>query len=67
MWQTIDKAPKDGTVIDLIINGERNPACAWIESKKSWCFRLYSTGGQRYGWYKVNGNPTHFMFIPEFP
>lgn len=61
-WQPIETAPIDGTVVDLWVNGERNPACAW-KNNKGWCFRLYYTDGTGYGWHKIKGSPTHWMPI----
>lgn len=65
-WQAIEFAPKDGTVIDLWVGGERSPACSYRKNK-GWCFRLYSTDGTGYGWHKIKGEPSHFMLIPQSP
>ena len=70
-WQPIETAPLDGTVIDLVINNERSPSCAYIESK-GWCDRIFYVDNKKrkigeHGWHKIDGKPTHWKSLPELP
>lgn len=77
-WQLIDTAPKDGTVIDLVVNGQRVPSAYWSFSTNAdgspdpTAFDCWAQKG-RYagvgGAYPVGigGNPTHWMPVPDLP
>lgn len=68
MWQTIDTAPKDGSVVDLWCATERVADASWSYpeldgewSCKEWCI-LRNNFLQ-----PVMFEPTHWMPIPEPP
>lgn len=68
-WQTMDTAPKDGTVVDLWVDGERRADCYWRigedfgESEDGWC-QMYAEASSSFA---VLGVPTHWMPLPEDP
>jgi hypothetical protein len=60
-WQPIETAPKDGTVVDLLIAGKRFVDCWWRKDEGAWdC-----DGG--YSLHVRSSDPTHWMPIPEGP
>lgn len=61
-WQPIDTAPKNGTVIDLWVDGERLPNCYWGEAwqdpeDRRWLQQYAET---RASAFPVDGEPTHW-------
>ena len=69
-WQPIETAPKDGTLIDLFIDGERYVDCRWgdpnqdMEDWASWYQRYTESWGSAF---PVDLNPTHWMPRPSPP
>ena len=59
-WQPIEAAPKDGTLVDLIVNGDRITDCKFING--SWMD--YDKGERCWCW---SGDPSHWMPIPKLP
>lgn len=70
-WQPIETAPKDGTLIDLWVDGTRLPDCRWYaecaewEQEPHWA-QKYAETGPDCG-FPVSGAPTHWMPQPEPP
>lgn len=63
VWQPIETAPKDGTLVDLWLSSgdtKRITGCYWSESGLCW------TDGDRY-YLKGRVQPTHWMPLPEPP
>lgn len=63
-WQTIETAPKDGTLIDLWIGGERYVDCYW---RKAEDWEDDDASGWVSQYEKVLGAPTHWMPRPAPP
>lgn len=68
-WQPIETAPKDGTIIDLWVDGERLPDCYWGEEWQEPEDRIWR---QRYAEnransFHVDGEPTHWMMAATGP
>ena len=69
-WQSIDKAPKDGTAVDLWIHdgdisgGSRFADCFFSEKENNW-MRIENGSEERADSYC--GIISHFMAIPEPP
>lgn len=68
-WQPIDKAPKDGTVLDLWVNtsgdsGERFPDSIWSKDFECW---LDAYGVDVLDGCDENAKVTHFMYLPAAP
>lgn len=67
-WQPIASAPRDGSLIDLWVDGERLPDCFWFTPE--WTVGQWQ---QKYAEtspgcsFAVQGNPTHWMQRPEPP
>lgn len=76
-WLPISSAPKDGTVIDLFVNGSRHPNYAWgkppHECGESGMYCDSDWHSEKPGWYDTTFNyflhesPTHWMPLPEPP
>lgn len=77
-WQPIATAPKDGTVVDILVNGERVPDAYWSFSKNAdgslheTAYDFWAKKGQYAGMggvypVGVGGEPTHWMRRPECP
>jgi hypothetical protein len=70
-WQPIETAPKDGTLIDLWVNGERLPDCFWHAPE--WCDPDERRWHQKYAEtspdcsFAVDGSPSHWMPRPVAP
>lgn len=63
-WKTIDTAPKDGTKVDLWMNGRRFVDCYWSKKNNVWYCLNSDKEGNRYKIYK---EPTHWMPLPQPP
>lgn len=75
-WQPIETAPKDGTVIDLWVNGRRRACCYWDAFdydepddecdgwRQSYAECVPGLGGFELG---ENEKPTHWMPLPNPP
>lgn len=61
-WQSIDTAPKDGTVI-LAYDPKWNPPLPALFYKDENEWRIFGTNRRQYGEYA----PTHRMPLPEPP
>lgn len=67
MWQPIETAPKDGTLIDLWLDGERAPACRfWSYDGHSYWEQAYAEATDCFA-PLYDAEPTHWMPIPEPP
>lgn len=77
-WQPIETAPKDGTVVDVLVNGKRVPDAYWSFSKNAdgvpqeTAFDCWAKVGQFAGMggvypVGVGGEPTHWLKRPEPP
>lgn len=66
-WQTIDTAPKDGTIVDLFVNGFRETDCFWGESSSAMFGQKEWVKTNDEGWTLWVGNPTHWMPLPTSP
>jgi hypothetical protein len=75
-WQSIETAPKDGSLIDLLVDGMRVADCRWFFSKNERGEPLVRPAWD--GWIRdkvwvgqypsgVGGTPTHWMPIPAAP
>lgn len=70
-WQTIETAPKDGTIflsIGIDIGGHfLDPIiCAWQENAN--CFGVgYTFDSDRHVSFQIETKPTHWMPLPEPP
>lgn len=75
-WQSIDTAPKDGTVVDIWVTGpgsRRIADCAWLEpSRAAWGDRFGDDQHMPYQWVtpggfaldRRNGEATHWRHVP---
>jgi hypothetical protein len=71
-WQSIDTAPKDGTTIDLWVNGDRAANCFWFlgwepideDDKPHWRQRYSEAPGSSE---PLDAEPTHWMPLPPAP
>lgn len=67
-WLPIETAPRDGTLIDLWVDGRRLPDCKWWTSdfEDDW-----SEWRQQYAeadsFFPISGDPTHWMPRPAPP
>lgn len=66
-WRPIGTAPKDGSAL-LITDGENIEVCEWecnpyLEDGGRWQGTYYDGYGFTYN----NGEPTHWMPLPELP
>jgi hypothetical protein len=71
-WQPIASAPKDGDLVDLWVDGERQANCFWQE--KCFCQEDEESGEWRQQYvespgtsFKVQGEPTHWRSLPDSP
>lgn len=64
-WKPIETAPKDGTPVDLWVLGDRTADCTWNKTRKRWEHWWGLDGGM--GRSAVDGEPTHWMPLPEPP
>lgn len=76
-WQPIETAPKDGTTIDLWINGRRWPDCFWgkpdhdCAEAGQYCDSDWHRAEP--GWVDqifpdfISGKPSHWMLAPDGP
>lgn len=69
-WQPIETAPKDGTVIDLWINGARWTDCWWqvgnrLHPLDGWYSDALDCGDA--DWFCDDQQPTHWMPLPAPP
>ena len=64
-WKTIDSAPLNGTIVDLIEFGERSPNCWYNYVLKRW-ERFWIDRFSRFAFIEVI-NPTYWMEIPKPP
>ena len=59
-WQSIETSPKDGTTVDILVNGYRVTDCKflngewveWVDRESKWCW---------------SGEPTHWIMPPPPP
>lgn len=58
-WQPIESAPKDGTVVDLWVDGGREADCRWRGG-------AWVTVEDGCVW-SVASDPTHWMPLPQPP
>jgi len=69
-WQPIGTTPKDGTLVDLWVDGERRPDCCWHvaagpNDTSGWWDKYAAYGdGDYLDW---DEHPTHWMQRPEAP
>ena len=59
-WQPIETAPKDGTVVDLLIDGKRTIDCCYEHNQ--W-YKVMEEGTRCILWSKI----THWMPLPKPP
>ena len=65
IWQPIETAPRDGTLIDLWSSRERIANCAWNVPSACWAERIgVGFGGKHWA---VVSAPTHWMPLPAAP
>ena len=78
MWQPIETAPRDGTEIDVWVDGHRVCNVHWSFSRSgttgepiddpAWDgWAVDGASGQSYTPNYVRGTPTHWMPLPEPP
>lgn len=69
-WRDIESAPKDGTHVDIWINGFRKTDAKWDESQNRWkwfeCFVGPDKRTKRYS-FSSRAEVTHWMPIPAPP
>ncbi len=67
VWQTIETAPKDGTVIDLWVNdsNQERIADAHFDNDKQ-CFVIWDDWHDS-EWVELERNITHWMPLPQPP
>lgn len=67
-WKPIASAPRDGSLIDLWVDGERLPDCFWFtpEGLDPWWHQKYAETSQACS-FAVQGEPTYWMPRPEPP
>jgi hypothetical protein len=66
-WQPIATAPKDGTHVDLWVNGQRLPDCWWFEADDVDAYWVQRYSETKSAFFDVDGEPTHWMPIPKGP
>jgi Lar family restriction alleviation protein len=66
-WRDITSAPKDGTAVDLWINGYRVTNCQWDESSEKWMMGWLDDQGKFQSFGIMWGPPSYWMSIPEPP
>lgn len=67
-WQLIETAPKDGSFIDLWVNGERVADCCWQYRLGGGCFAYWGQDAfESPGYVRVTGNITHWRPLPAPP
>src|SRR5690606_35118220 len=70
-WQPIERAPKDGTKIDVLVGGQKRYIdCFWHEGEKDFCIMRpdqYGTMRPSRVSCMILGNATHFMHSPKPP
>ncbi|MGZ8907296.1 MAG: DUF551 domain-containing protein [Methylobacter sp.] len=69
-WQPIETAPRDGTLVDIWMSGQKAPdgyrqADCWFDGK-NWCHEFGREGPIEAGFY-IGDIPTHWMPLPESP
>jgi hypothetical protein len=64
MWQPIETAPKDGTVINVWAEDIRFPAVFWTDHDIEW---WHVTDGKHGPWPLRGPSPTHWMPLPDPP
>ena len=67
-WQTIDTAPRDGTVIDLWVSNQRLANCFWLvfldDDDAHWCQQYAEMPRANF---QIDEIPTHWRPLPEPP
>ena len=66
-WYDIASAPKNGSPVDLWINGYRVTNCQWDETKKEWTEGWLDNEGKYQSFAVMWAPPTYWMPIPEPP
>lgn len=62
-WLPIESAPKDGTAVDLLVNGGRWPDYAWNEKRGAWTKEIgYPTRTS-----VLTTKPSHYFIAPAAP
>jgi len=66
-WQTIESAPKDGTLVDIYIMslGERYTDSYYAKDEGVWCWDIDGLEGKRIAFTATP--PTHWMPLPKPP
>ena len=72
MWQPIETAPKDGTIVDLWVGGKRHANCFWAcavgDNDGSWRQQWAEYDASSFGVFETVGKePTHWMPPPNPP
>ena len=75
MWNPIESAPKDGTVIDLWLDGRREANCFWDADPEGsygracWRQQYSEAPGASFDvhWGEWDAGPTHWKHLPEPP
>lgn len=70
IWQPIETAPKDGTLIDLWMPGEGRLAdCYWSTDgdEEAYWFQRYAESGSAFSIWNIDNKPSHWMPKPEAP
>ena len=71
-WQPIETAPKDGTIVDLWVYGDRCTNCFWCTGEEfddedytpHWRQQYSEAAGPSFG---LDAEPTHWMPLPPPP
>lgn len=66
-WQSIETAPKDGSLVDVYIGGnvcERYTEAYYSEAEQCWCWNIEGTGRRVVF---TETPPTHWMPLPQPP
>lgn len=66
-WRDITSAPKDGSAVDLWINGYRVTNCQWDQTKEQWTEGWLDDEGKYQSFVVMWAPPTYWMLMPGSP
>lgn len=66
-WRDIASVPKDGSTLDLWINGYRVTNCQWDQTKDEWTQGWLNDEGKYQSLAVMWAPPAYWMPIPESP
>lgn len=66
-WMPIGTAPKDGTLVDLWVAGQRRADCFWSDSYDDGPGEWRQRYAEAVSDFPIGGSPTHWMPRPPSP